>query len=380
MAMVSSTEGSPTKTGWKRRSSAASFSMDVRYSSSVVAPIRRSSPRASIGLIIWPASIAPSAAPAPTRVCSSSMKVTISPSDSVISLSTALRRSSNSPRYLAPATMEPRSSAIDALALEALGHVALDDAVGQPLDDGRLAHAGLADEHGVVLRPARQHLDHPADLLVAPDDRVELALAGRLGQVPAVLGQRLVGLLGVLRGHPVVAPHRPQRGEQVLARHADLVGQGQDEVLDRHVVVAQVAPELVRRLEHGPRLAREPGLGPALGLGQPDQLVVHLARQLVGIHPDLGQQRAGQRVLLLEQRVEQVGRRQLRVVGGGGVARGCTEGGPGVVRPAFWVYRHSISLFVFFVLVFLSRSSSSSFSTAPSPAPCAPGSALPDRR
>ncbi len=113
--MVSSTEGSPTNTGWKRRSSAASFSMEVRYSSSVVAPMRRSSPRASIGLIIWPASIAPSAAPAPTRVCSSSMKVTTSPSASVISLRTALRRSSNSPRYLAPATMEPRSSEITRL-------------------------------------------------------------------------------------------------------------------------------------------------------------------------------------------------------------------------------------------------------------------------
>ena len=109
--MVSSTEGCPTNTGWKRRSSAASFSMCLRYSSSVVAPTRRNSPRASIGLIMLPASIAPSAAPAPTMVCSSSMKVTTSPSASEISFSTALRRSSNSPRYFAPATIEPRSSA-----------------------------------------------------------------------------------------------------------------------------------------------------------------------------------------------------------------------------------------------------------------------------
>ena len=36
--MVSSTLGSPTKTGWKRRSRAASFSMCLRYSSRVVAP------------------------------------------------------------------------------------------------------------------------------------------------------------------------------------------------------------------------------------------------------------------------------------------------------------------------------------------------------
>src|SRR5436305_264287 len=49
MATVSATLGSPTRTGWKRRSSAASFSMCVRYSSSVVAPTARSSPRASLG-------------------------------------------------------------------------------------------------------------------------------------------------------------------------------------------------------------------------------------------------------------------------------------------------------------------------------------------
>ena len=100
--MVCSTEGWPTKTGWKRRSSAASFSMEVRYSSSVVAPMDRSSPRANIGLIICPASIEPSAAPAPTIVWSSSMKVTISPSASVDLLHHGLETLSNSPRYLAP--------------------------------------------------------------------------------------------------------------------------------------------------------------------------------------------------------------------------------------------------------------------------------------
>ena len=108
--MVSSTEGSPTKTCWKRRSRAGSFSIRSRYSSSVVAPIIRSSPRASIGLSMLPASIAESPpAPAPTTVCSSSMNVMTWPSDSLISLSTALSRSSNSPRYFAPATMAPRS-------------------------------------------------------------------------------------------------------------------------------------------------------------------------------------------------------------------------------------------------------------------------------
>ena len=47
--------------------------MYLRYSSSVVAPTQCSSPRASAGFSMLPASIAPSALPAPTMVCSSSM-------------------------------------------------------------------------------------------------------------------------------------------------------------------------------------------------------------------------------------------------------------------------------------------------------------------
>ena len=84
--MVSSTVGSPTSTVWKRRARAASFSTYFLYSLSVVAPMQRSSPRASAGFSMLAASIAPSAEPAPTSVCSSSMKQMISPADSVISL------------------------------------------------------------------------------------------------------------------------------------------------------------------------------------------------------------------------------------------------------------------------------------------------------
>ena len=95
--MVCATEGSATWIGWKRRSRAASFSTCLRYSSSVVAPMVCSSPRASIGFRIEAASMAPSAAPAPTRVWSSSMNRMMSPRVR-ISLSTFFRRSSKSPR------------------------------------------------------------------------------------------------------------------------------------------------------------------------------------------------------------------------------------------------------------------------------------------
>ncbi len=175
---MSSTDGSPTSTGWKRRSSAASFSMCLRYSSSVVAPTARSSPRASIGLSRLAASTAPSAAPAPTIVCSSSMNRTIVPPASLISLRTAFRRSSNSPRYFEPASSAPMSSAMTRRSRSDSGTSPDDDALGEALDDRGLADAGLADQHRVVLRAAAEDLDDAADLVVAADDRVELALLG----------------------------------------------------------------------------------------------------------------------------------------------------------------------------------------------------------
>ena len=95
----------------------------------------------------------------------------------------------------------------DAPALQALRHVPRDDALREPLDDRGLADSRVADENGVVLRPARKHLDDAADLLVAADDRVELAGLGELRQVAAELLERLVRALGILRRDALRAAH-----------------------------------------------------------------------------------------------------------------------------------------------------------------------------
>ncbi len=84
-----------------------------------------------------------------------------------------------------------------ATVLEALRHVALDDPQGEAFDDGRFADARLADEHGIVLRAPRENLNHAANFLIAADHRVELALAGPLDQIDAVLFQRLEFALGI---------------------------------------------------------------------------------------------------------------------------------------------------------------------------------------
>ena len=102
--------GSSTITVWKRRSKALSFSKYFWYSSNVVAPMLRNSPRAKAGFKMLAASIAPSPLPAPTKVWISSINKIMSPWAWVTSLMTLFKRSSNSPLYLAPATSAPISS------------------------------------------------------------------------------------------------------------------------------------------------------------------------------------------------------------------------------------------------------------------------------
>src|SRR5207302_1551918 len=176
--------------------------MCLRYSSSVVAPIMRSSPRASMGLSMLPASMAPSAAPAPAEA----------------------------------------------------------------LDDGRLADAGLADEDGVVLRPPGEDLDDAPDLLVAPDDGVELAGPGGVGQVAAVALQGLVLVFRVLAGDAVAAPDLLEGLEELLPVDADAVGQGQQQMLGREVLVVEIGPGGVGRPHHLPQLPAQLRGLPADGL------------------------------------------------------------------------------------------------------------------
>jgi hypothetical protein len=155
----------------------------------------------------------------------------------------------------------------DALVAQALGHVALDDAARETLDDGGLAHPGLADEHGVVLRAPAQDLDDATDLLVASDDGIELALAGLLGEIAAVALERLVLVLGVLTRDAVAAAHVLEGGEHGVVGDAETaqqvtdsagdLGHGEQDVLGRQVVVVEAGALLVSRLEDPVRLRRQ---------------------------------------------------------------------------------------------------------------------------
>ena len=186
-----------------------------------------SSPRASIGLSMLPASIAPSAAPAPTTVCSSSTNSRIRPSAAFTSVEHRLEPLLELAAVLGAGHQRAHVQREDRLVAQPLRDVAVDDALGQPLDDRGLADAGVADEHRVVLGLAGQDLDHAADLGVAADDRVEPARRGRRRPGPARTSpaprRRPPGIAEVTRWLPrtaVSAGRNAVPGDAVLARAA----------------------------------------------------------------------------------------------------------------------------------------------------------------
>ncbi len=84
----------------------------------------------------------------------------------------------------------------DPAVAEQLRNVAVDDHLGEALDNRRLADPGFTEQHRVVLGSARQDLDHTLDFILAADDRIKLALPCQVGQVtPERVQGRSLGLV-----------------------------------------------------------------------------------------------------------------------------------------------------------------------------------------
>src|SRR5581483_5692602 len=139
----------------------------------------------------------------------------------------------------------------EALVGQNVGHVMGDDLLREALDNGRLADTGLADQHGVVLGAARENLDDSLDLLLAPDDGIELRLPRQLREVAGELVEhrRLRALLGARR--VLVTEQRERLLSHLVQTRAerfeDLGGDGltffhqtEQQVLRTDVVVAEL--------------------------------------------------------------------------------------------------------------------------------------------
>jgi len=206
----------------------------------------------------------------------------------------------------------PDVDAEEPLALEAFGHVAGHDALGEALHDGRLAHPGLADEDRVVLRAPGKHLDDAADLLVAADDGIELALARQLRQVLGIALERLVLLLGIGIGHALGAAHLHEGlvdrlrgdaglGEDAAGRARLVLGDADEEVLGGAVLVLQALGFFPGAVQGGLESLGGVLASAALHSGQLVELRLDLAGNDLRPRAQLGEERPDHAFLLLEQ-------------------------------------------------------------------------------
>ncbi len=215
---------------------------------------------------------------------------------------------------------------VELLARQRLGHFVGDDLLGQPLDDGGLADAGLTDQDGVVLGPARQHLHDAFDLFCTSDDRVELAVPGELGEVAPELvehrgARRAVARAGALaradRLLALVARHElddllahpsevgPEADEDGGRHTLALADETEEHVLGADVAVAELQRLTERELEDllGPRGERR---GPAgRGPGHADRLFDLLANGFEG-DPQGLERLGGDPLALVDQPEEDV--------------------------------------------------------------------------
>ena len=211
------------------------------------------------------------------------------------------------------------------LALQRLRHIAVDDAQCKALNDGGLADAGLADQHRIVLRAARQHLDGTADLFVAPDHRIELAVTRQRRHVARILLQRVEGGFRVRAGDLAALADLADRLLQRLRVGASAAqgarggavgcGECHQQTVLRDVFVTGLGCGLLRRVEHAHQIGgdlRLPGTG-ALHLRQAHQFRFDPGESRFRIAARGADQAGCGAFLVVQQCLQQVLRRDLLV-------------------------------------------------------------------
>ena len=209
--------------------------------------------------------------------------------------------------------------------LQVLGHIAAHDPLGQALGDGGLANAGLTDQAGVVLGLTGQDADHIADLLITADHGVQLLLPGQIDQILTVFLQGVVGILGVVVGHALVAAHGSQLlqerilldvegAEQLRGVLGRLIQQAQEHMLHTDVFVLHGlgfpgggAQDFIRCLRDIDLVRVTAGAGHP---GQGRQLFGHSSGKAARVHIQLLQKLRDQALLLRSQGVQQMFRLQ----------------------------------------------------------------------
>ena len=124
--------------------------------------------------------------------------------------------------------------------------------MGQPFNDSGFADAWFTNQYRIILGAAAQHLDDAADLLIAPDDRVKLALPGQFSEVAPILFKRLVFPLRMGIGHALrttngskglqdVSAGESGCSQDALCGFVVAIKHSQEQMLNAQVLILEVA-------------------------------------------------------------------------------------------------------------------------------------------
>ena len=232
----------------------------------------------------------------------------------------------------------------DVLVHEVLGHVAGSDLLCQALDDGRLAHAGVAQNERVVLGAARKDFHHALDFLFATNYRVELAVARLLREVSRKLLERVGAAPLLLRAIRAAKERQTRTGtagagtgertflvlvlggefldslfdgggrhtqahEDVHGHAVALFDDADEQVLGRHVglvVLARHAEGALHHANHERRKGELGGLGLLAGLGDRGLDLFEGIHDVIVGDVERAQRLGGNALVLLSEREQQM--------------------------------------------------------------------------
>ncbi len=216
-----------------------------------------------------------------------------------------------------------------ALRTQHFRHIARDDALREAFHDGGFSNAGLADQHGIIFRAARENLHDAADFIVAADHRIELAAPREFDQVAPVLFEGAEGRFRILRSHAMAAAHRGQRLQDRFARGAILGqkfrglilangGDGQQDVLGGNVFVLELLRFDESAFENFVRRRAHLLLHRSRHFRDAPEPSFNFTRESVRTHAEPREQRRDDAILLRDERAQKMQRLDLLMI----VARG----------------------------------------------------------
>ena len=156
------------------------------------------------------------------------------------------------------------------LVAQTFRHIAIHDPQSQTFGNRRLPNTGIANQDRVVLCAPRQHLHGAANFLIPANDRVNLAIGCRFGQIARVLLQRIITVLSRRRIRRAPFAHIIDRTIQRLRRHATGIQglfrlrrhnrQSRQHPFHRHKTIARLLGQPLRLVQNFCGLAIHIGL------------------------------------------------------------------------------------------------------------------------